>query len=499
MNVGRRGFLTGCAVLLSTKGARAGSLDALLARIARARAPVRTLQGPFTQTRRADRAPGHGGSLVLGEMTLVRPDRLRWELAPPDGVTFFVGPEGLAYRSAQGQGRLPATTGRLASALEDLRTVLAGDLFKLRERWDLVVIRDDATGAELEATPRPTASPGPPPAQSVATSLRSIRFALGPSLAVPTRTLLVEGARDKTLIEFGALVTNAAVDETKMRPAPEGEEAAPQARATCVCFRSGCRPCIAPASSASHAGRRRKSTAGGGRATADESALWNAQERAVSRARDAGTAAQRIGSSALRQRASIDSVADRIRALSSLIGDAQAGFARTVDAFERLSLVALNAGLEGARLGEAQGRALALVGDEVRAQSTRGGEAARELSAVLSRLSVDLRELESRAGQAQLVVAELAHDSTAVVGAASDAEAALVELGDRVKKATGSDPEIVRAVAEAAERARALVASLVALSGKVPRALLIGAMGPAILPLTRLLSDEAPDEDDTAR
>jgi methyl-accepting chemotaxis protein len=231
---------------------------------------------------------------------------------------------------------------------------------------------------------------------------------------------------------------------------------------------------------------------------AEESALWSAQERALARARDAGGAAQRIVSNALRQRASVDAVADRIRALSLRIGDAQAGFARVVDAFERLSLVALNAGLEAARLGEGQGRALALVGDEVRAQATRGGDAARELSVILSRLSVDLGDIESHAGQAQIVVADVTKDSTAVVGAAADAETALVELSGRMKKATGTDPETVRAIAEAAERARALVASLVALSGKVPRALLIGALAPALAPLTRLLGDGASEADDTS-
>src|SRR5580698_2404178 len=55
----------------------------------------------------------------------------------------------------------------------------------------------------------------------------------------------------------------------------------------------------------------------GERTTADESALWSAHERALVRARDAGSAAQRIASSAARQRASIDAVADRARGLGS--------------------------------------------------------------------------------------------------------------------------------------------------------------------------------------
>lgn len=231
----------------------------------------------------------------------------------------------------------------------------------------------------------------------------------------------------------------------------------------------------------------------GERSTADESALWSAHERALVRARDAGAAAQRIASNAARQRASIDGVADRARALGSRAGEVQAGFARVLDAFERLGLVALNAGLEGARVGETEGRQLALVSDEVRAQSLRGAEAARELAGALSQLTADFGQLDSHVAQAQAVVAEVTQDSARAAGAASDAEAALVDIGDRVKKATGSDPETVRAIAEASDRARALVTSLSALSGKVPRTLLVGALGPVLAPLARLLTEEEPE------
>jgi methyl-accepting chemotaxis protein len=237
----------------------------------------------------------------------------------------------------------------------------------------------------------------------------------------------------------------------------------------------------------------RRSTKGGRaleRSTADDSALWSAHERALVRARDAGAAAQRIASTAARQRATMDAVADRTHALSSRAAELQAGFARQLDAFERLGLVALNAGLEGARLGESEGRALGLVSDEVRAQSSRGGDAARELGAAIGQLAAELTQLESQVGQAQVVVAEVTQDSARAAGAASDAESALLDMGDRVKKATGSDPEAVRAIAEASERARALVASLAAVNGKVPRGMLLSALRPAIEPLARLLAED---------
>ena len=81
--------------------------------------------------------------------------------------------------------------------------------------------------------------------------------------------------------------------------------------------------------------------ANGERSTADDSALWSAHERALVRARDGGSAAQRIASTAARQRGAIDAVADRTHALSSRASEIQAGFARVLDAFERLGLVAL--------------------------------------------------------------------------------------------------------------------------------------------------------------
>jgi methyl-accepting chemotaxis protein len=237
----------------------------------------------------------------------------------------------------------------------------------------------------------------------------------------------------------------------------------------------------------------------GDRTTADVSALWSAHERALLRARDAGAAAQRIASSAARQRASIDAVADRMRALSSRAGELEAGLARVIDAFERLALVALNAGLEGARRGETEGRQLGLVGDEVRAHSIRGAEAARELGSGLSQVVMELEQLDSSVAQAQTVVAEVTQDSARALGAASDAESALTDIGERVKRTTGSDPETVRAIAEASERARALVAALSTLSGKVPRALLSAALRPALEPLARLLAEDEADDDGGGR
>ncbi len=239
--------------------------------------------------------------------------------------------------------------------------------------------------------------------------------------------------------------------------------------------------------------------ASGERPAADESALWSAHERALVRARDAAAAAQRIGASAARQRGAMETVAEHTRALAARVAELQTGSARMLDAFERLGLVALNAGLEGARLGEGEGRQLGLVGDEVRSHATRGADSGRELAMHLAQWSTELAQLDGHVGQAHAVVTEVMQEAARAAGAASDAEAALLDVAERVKRATGSDPEAVRAVAEASERARAFVTSLVALSGKVPRDLLLTALRPAVEPLERLLLDDegepGPEED----
>jgi methyl-accepting chemotaxis protein len=225
------------------------------------------------------------------------------------------------------------------------------------------------------------------------------------------------------------------------------------------------------------------------RSAADESALWSAHERALVRMRDASAAAQRIAAGSARQRGGMDAVSDRARAVSSRASELQSAFGRVSDAFERLALVALNAGLEGARLGEAEGRQLALVSDEVRALAGRGSEASKELASGLARLGEEVGLLHGYVADAQSAVSEVSQDAARAAGASSDAESALVDVGDRVKRATGSDPEAVRAIAEASERARALVAALSAVSGKVPRSLLMAALRPALEPLASLLSD----------
>ena len=205
MRLGRRALLAGSVAVLGARTALADA-DDLLARIARARAAVRTLAGPFTQTRTVGLLASQVRS--TGTLTIVRPDRLRWSLAPPDDVTFWVTPEGLAYRSSSGQGRMPSGAAHVAAALEDLRTLLAGDLARLRDRWELRTTHEGTDGAEIEATAKSRNAVG----------VRSLRFALASDLVRPVRATLVDGPKDRTVIEFGTMAVDGPVEEAAMRP-----------------------------------------------------------------------------------------------------------------------------------------------------------------------------------------------------------------------------------------------------------------------------------------
>ncbi len=208
MSLSRRdllvGALGGAAVLALGRRALADALGDRLAAVKRARAGLHTLVGPFTQ----ERTIGLLATKVrsTGTLYLQLPGRLRWELAPPDSIVYWVTPEGLAYRGKNGHGRLPMTE-RMAPALQDLRAMLGGDIGALRGRYDMKEVPVDGDGVGFEAVPKP----GQP------SRFLKLTFTLAPDLVRPRKVVLVEGPRDRTEIDFGDLKKNAPIDSTLLR------------------------------------------------------------------------------------------------------------------------------------------------------------------------------------------------------------------------------------------------------------------------------------------
>ncbi len=199
----RRALLRATLLLALPGGAWADALDDRLRDVGAARAKLKTLIGPFTQ----ERTIGLLASKVVstGKLALVTPDRLLWELDAPDSVSYWMGPEGLAYKGKQGQGRLPASS-KIAPALDDLRTLLAGDLGSLRARYEMKDVTS-GKGFAFEAIPKKKEA-----------RFQKIVLELALDLTRPKHVTLVESPRDKTEIAFGDLTMNASVDAARIRP-----------------------------------------------------------------------------------------------------------------------------------------------------------------------------------------------------------------------------------------------------------------------------------------
>ena len=190
-----------------TTGARADDVADTFAEIKKAREKVKTLVATFTQ----ERTIGLLSSTVKseGEMTLVRPDRLRWELKPPDAITYWVTPEGLAFSTPSGGAAVgKGAAGKFGAVLNDLMTFLGGDLEKLRARYDITVPSREG-GIVLRAEPK---------ADDVKKHVKALTLSIGPDFWTVRSLVIEENTGDKSVITFGKVTRDVQVDPVKMTP-----------------------------------------------------------------------------------------------------------------------------------------------------------------------------------------------------------------------------------------------------------------------------------------
>jgi hypothetical protein len=233
-------------------------------------------------------------------------------------------------------------------------------------------------------------------------------------------------------------------------------------------------------------------------AALDDAALWAAHERASASLKESDARAERVAATVTRQRAHIEGAAERASLVAARSEGLAPGAARVSEAFERLGVVALNAGLEGARSGEVQGRALLLLSEEIRANVVRGADAAAELARAVDEIAVESAEVRRQIERSRFEVSEVGQEAAQLQAAAASASRSLDDLGARLRKATGIDPELARVVALAVEHARGLMTALSALSTAAQVGAVLGALRPVIGPLVRLLGEielRAPDGD----
>ena len=192
---------------ITTSDAHAANIDTALTRVTKARASIKTLQAPFKQTRVIGLLASEVKS--KGKLTLVRPHRLRWELFPPDAVTYWIGPEGLAIANKEGVTKVSrASAGRFAAVLGDLLVMLGGDLKQLKKRYTLSV---DDTGGRfvLTATPK---------AKDVKKHITRLMMEAGEQLWSVKRIEIEERNGDRSIIRFGKFVRDKPVKPAVMKP-----------------------------------------------------------------------------------------------------------------------------------------------------------------------------------------------------------------------------------------------------------------------------------------
>jgi hypothetical protein len=210
LRVSRRFFFVASSALAMTlaRRAHADATDDALRDLTAARAKLRTLVASFSQERvlalMSTTVTSHG------ELTLVRPDRLRWELKPPDESIYWVGPEGIAYRTPHGSGKVAAgSAGALSAVLDDLLVVLGGDLSDLKSRHTITSERKSGGGIALTLVPK---------SEKVAKIVRKLSVEFFADLQAAWKIEMLEQGDDKTTITFDSPTINGPVDPQKMKP-----------------------------------------------------------------------------------------------------------------------------------------------------------------------------------------------------------------------------------------------------------------------------------------
>lgn len=179
-------------------------LEGLLGDIAKARKTTRTLAASFTQERKLALLATSVKS--TGTLAFLAPDRLRWELLPPDDVVYWIGPEGLSYRTRTSRATVPAAGANVARALADVRALLTGDVKSLEQRYVLSGSRG-ASDVEIRGTARDPKA-----------STRAFTLVLDKELVRPVKARLLEGKSDTIDLVFSNVVIDGPVDPKTMRP-----------------------------------------------------------------------------------------------------------------------------------------------------------------------------------------------------------------------------------------------------------------------------------------
>ena len=181
------------------------------------------------------------------------------------------------------------------------------------------------------------------------------------------------------------------------------------------------------------------------------------------------TGEQRAASAVVRrQQGELEAVQESGQKLGTRSRDIRNSLHLLREALERAKLMALNAGLEGARLGDPVGRALVVMGDEVRNLLARAVDALEEHAGLLAEVDRDRDRCLAELAQ----LGDGIRQTGTALGRAEEQNqlttALLGELRIELGQLFGVDLETTRALAESAAQVKTLANALQALTQRSP-------------------------------
>ena len=183
-------------------------------------------------------------------------------------------------------------------------------------------------------------------------------------------------------------------------------------------------------------------------------------------ASDADQASGQAQAQAARQAAQIEGLLEGGERLALRGRDLRASVQELRDTLERGRLSTLNAALEGARLGEAAGKALLAMTDEVRNALGRSADVLDEHATRVAELERERERLVLALGPLADAARAVATEITRATERSQAQRDALAELALELRQQLGVDPELGGLVARASREAADLLDTLAALESR---------------------------------
>lgn len=193
---------------------------------------------------------------------------------------------------------------------------------------------------------------------------------------------------------------------------------------------------------------------------AAQAALLESARRSAEQAEQAELDAT---ASVTRGRGELELVSESLRALPARSRELRTNVQLLREALDRAKLSALNAGLEGARLGDPVGRALVDLAGDLRDLLGRAVLTLEEHATLLAELDRERDRLTETLGTARTALAGSGEALSRAQPLRRELAKALAELERHVAAALGTDPQTARLLASAAEQARTLRQTLAGL------------------------------------